>query len=201
MGYNISARHNAEFPQGNFAVKRSQTERKFNQIDVDHGQEWLIRAGKIGGVIVRITKTNSALTHWALSYYLRSSMVMDAQTMYGQSNQDSLMHDESKHGRQQKDNEAEDAMLNTLLQFHVMSKDVHPQRLHNICTKDLATDAIQEALLHAKSLGKKHVTEFVKERLLIEDGKVAFPFKTVPKRNKPQTLESLYDIPKDKKHK
>ena len=74
--------------------------------------------------------------------------------MYGLSNQDSLMHDESKHGRQQKDNEAENAMLNTLLQFHVMSKDVHPQRLHNICAKDLAADAIQESLLHAKSLGE-----------------------------------------------
>ena len=42
------------------------------------------------------------------------------------------------------------------------------------------------------------MTEFVKERLLIEDGKVAVAFKTVPKQNKPQTLESLYDIPKDK---
>ena len=113
-------------------------------------------------------------------------------------NQDSLMHDESKHGRQQTDNEAEDAMLNTLLQFHVMSKDVHPQRFHNICTKDLATDANQEALLLAKSPGEKHVTEFVKERLLVEDGKGAVPFKTVPKRNKPRTLKGLYDIPKDK---
>ena len=117
---------------------------------VDHGQEWLNRAGKTGGGIVGITKTNSALSRWALSYNLRSSIAMAAQTMYDQSNQDSLMHDESKHGRQQRDNEAEDAMLNTLLQFHVMSKDVHPQRLHNICTKDLATDAIQEALLHVK---------------------------------------------------
>ena len=79
---------------------------------------------------------------------------MAAQTMYDQSNQDSLMHDESKHGRQQRDNEAEDAMLSTLLKFHVMSKDVQPQRLHSICTKDLATDAIQEALLHVKSLGE-----------------------------------------------
>ena len=89
-------------------------------------------------------------------------------------------------------------MLSTPLQIYVMSKDVHPQRLHNICTKDLATDAIQEAPLHAKSPGRKHVTEFVKERLLNKDDKVAVSFKTVPKRNKPQTLESLYDIPKDK---
>ena len=185
-----------EFQQGNFVVNRSQ--RKINQVDVDHGQEWLIRAGKTGGGIIVITKTNSALSRWTLSFNLRSSIVMAAQTMYGQSNQDSLMHDESKHGRQQKDNEAEDAMLNTPLQLHVMSNDVHSQRLYNICTKDLATDAIQEAPLHAQSLGGKHVTEFVKERLLNEDGKVAVPFKTVPKRNKPQTLESLYDIPKDK---
>ena len=41
------------------------------------------------------------------------------------------------------------------------------------------------------------MTEFVKERL-IENGIVTAPFKTVPKQNKPQTLESLYDIPKDK---
>ena len=88
------------------------------------------------------------------SYNLRSSIVVAAQTMYGQSNQDSLfMHNESQHGRQQKDNEAEDSMLNTLLQFHVMSKDAHPRRLQNICTKDMATDAIQEAPLHAKSPG------------------------------------------------
>ena len=97
-------------------------------------------------------KKNSALSRWA--YNLRSSIVITARTMYGLSNQDSLMHDESKHGRQQKDNEAENAMLNTLLQFHVMSKAVHSQRLHNICTKDLATDAIEESLLHAKSLGE-----------------------------------------------
>ena len=179
--------------QGNFVVKKSQ--RKLNQVDVDHGQD-----GKTGGGIVGITKTNSVLSRWALSYNLRSSIVMAAQPlpMYGQSNQDSLMDEESKHGRQQKDNETEDAMLNTLLQFHVMSKDVHPQRLHNICTKELTTNAIQEALLHANSLGENHVTEFGTERLFIKDGKVTVIFKTVPKRNKPQTLESLYDIPKDK---
>ena len=88
-----------EFQQGNFVVNKSQ--RKINQVDVDHGQEWLIRAGKTGGGIVGITKTNSALSRWALSFNLRSSIVMAAQTMYGHFNQDSLMHDESKHGRQQ----------------------------------------------------------------------------------------------------
>ena len=53
-------------------------------------------------------------------------------------------------------------------------------------------------MLFRKSLGEKHMTEFVEERLLIEDGKVEVPFKTVPKQNKPLTLESLYGIPKDK---
>ena len=37
-------------------------------------------------------------------------------------------------------------------------------------------------MLFRKSLGEKHVTEFVKERLLIEDGKVEVPFKTVPSK-------------------
>ena len=89
-------------------------------------------------------------------------------------------------------------MLNTPLQFHVMSKDVHPQRLHNICTKDLATDAIQEALLHVRSLGEKHVTEFVKERLLIEDGKVAVPFKTVPNQTNLKHLKACMTFQKTK---
>ena len=88
-----------EFQQGTFVVKRSQSSirslkdhRVQSMVDVDHGQEWLIRAGIVG-----ITKTNSALSRWALSYNLRSSM--PAQTMYSQFNQDSLMHDESRHGR------------------------------------------------------------------------------------------------------
>ena len=58
-----------QFKQGNFVVKRSK--RKFNQVDVDHAQGWLIRVGKVDGGIIFITKTYSALSHWALSYNLR----------------------------------------------------------------------------------------------------------------------------------
>ena len=54
-----------EFQQGNFVVKRSQ--RMFSQVDVDHGQEWSSRTEKTGVGIVGITKTNSALSSWALS--------------------------------------------------------------------------------------------------------------------------------------
>ena len=58
----------SEFMQGNFVVKRSN--RRFNEIDADHAQEWLNKVGKTEGGIVGITKTRSALNRWALTYNL-----------------------------------------------------------------------------------------------------------------------------------
>ena len=59
-----------EFQNGNFVVKESQ--RRFNQVDPDHSQEWLNGTGKKSGGIVGITRTITALSRWALSFNLRS---------------------------------------------------------------------------------------------------------------------------------
>ena len=57
-----------EFEAGNFVVKRSSLH--FNQVDPDQSQEWLGCIGKEGGGIIGITRTNSALSRWALSFSL-----------------------------------------------------------------------------------------------------------------------------------
>src|SRR6267154_5364911 len=78
-----------EFQKGNFVVKRSN--RKFNQVDPDHSQEWLNAVGKKGGGIVGITKTNSALSRWALSYNLRAEISSDTRSLLG------ICHDDITH--------------------------------------------------------------------------------------------------------
>jgi hypothetical protein len=183
-----------EFEQGNFVVKRSA--RKFNQVDVDHGQEWLIGTGKTGGGIVRITKTNSALSRWALSYNLRSTIAAATHAMFGHYPSDKFVHNESTPSRQKRDQETELKLLALFKNFNVFSRDVHPSCLHSICTKDLASDTIQESLLNAKVLGKQQVTTFVEQRLVIEEGATTatVPFTATLKRNKGSTLESLYDV-------
>jgi hypothetical protein len=60
----------AEFQSDNFVVKRSG--KKFNQVDPERAREFLNFTGKVGGEIVGITKTPSALSRWALSFNVRS---------------------------------------------------------------------------------------------------------------------------------
>ena len=68
-----------EFEAGNFVVKGSH--RSFSQVSPDQAQEWLNGTGKKGGGIVGITKTKSALSHWALSYNLRSQIAAETREL------------------------------------------------------------------------------------------------------------------------
>ena len=136
-------------------MKRSK--RKFNQVDVDHAQGWLIRVGKVDGGIIFITKTYSALSHWALSYNLRLAISEATKTLLGLSTDDLLVHNEAKISQQKKYTEAASALKSTLQQYDVMSKDIHQEHLHSLCTKDLATSSIQEDLLHANHMENEQV--------------------------------------------
>ena len=67
--------------EGNFVVKVGHG--KFNQVDGDHGQEWLNGAGKRGGGIVGITTSITTLNRWTFSFNLRSVISMDTKSIYG----------------------------------------------------------------------------------------------------------------------
>ena len=69
----------SEFDETNWIVKGSS--RKFNQIDLDQGQEWLNGAGKRGDGIIGITRT-AAQCRWTLTYNLRSHIAVLTTMMF-----------------------------------------------------------------------------------------------------------------------
>jgi hypothetical protein len=139
------------------------------------------------------------LSRWALSYNYRSQIYADTHGMYIVCNEDNLTHNEAKPGRQTRDQDNENSLMSTLQQFTVFAPEVHPTSLHNIATKDLATDQIQESLLNAAELGKEQVDKFERQAS-IRDGP-AVSFHSAVRRNNAPTFDTLYEVVKDSKDK
>ena len=55
-----------------FRCQRSN--QKFNQVDVDHAQEWIAGVSKNAGGIMRIANNEAALQRWALSFHWRTDI-------------------------------------------------------------------------------------------------------------------------------
>src|ERR1043165_5621831 len=72
---------NCQFLQSDFVVKRCPG--RFNQVDPDHAQEWLVVIGKDSGGIVGITNQPSALQRWFLSFHWRSDIAQKTFQMFG----------------------------------------------------------------------------------------------------------------------
>lgn len=182
-----------EFKKGNFVVKESN--RRFNQVDPDHSLEWLNAIGKKGGGIIGITKTNSALVRWALSYNLRASIARKTRTLFMVDHNDNMIHNESTPSRIARDNIDENSIVCVLRRFKVLAEDVSYQFLQNIATKDLATSDIQDSLLKAQTLGQFKLDTFVKERMMALDKshtqvKLSDPLH----KSNAKTFKSLYEV-------
>ena len=142
---------------------------KFFQVEPDQSQEWSNSTGKKGGGIVGITKTVSALSRWALSYNLRIHIASQTYDMYGLGFDDRVTHNESTMVRRQRDTSDEDKIFHCLNKFKVFSNSSLGV-LQNIATKDLATDQIQDSLLHAEKLEQEQLNHFVEDRLIKVEG-------------------------------
>ena len=180
-----------EFQDGNFVVKRAKL--TFNQVSPDQSQEWLNGTGKRGGGIIGIAKTSSALSRWALSYNVRSHLSCETKAMLGMNAEEIQVHNEANTGRNRLDNKDEDALLATLMSLNVFSND-SPSKLHNIVTKDIATDQITDNLLNAKQKGQEQLNTFVEEWLLPTDHR-KLKFRDPITKSKALTFSSLYDVP------
>jgi len=75
----------------------------------------------VGGGIVGITKTPSAVSRWSLSHDLRSPIAAQTSAMFDIHHDDSLIHKESAKERQKKDNLAKNALHSTQQKFGVFS--------------------------------------------------------------------------------
>ena len=75
--------------------------------------------------------------------------------------------------------------------------------LKNIATKDLATDSIQDSLLHAKEHGQEEVRKFVRNRLIknTQNDKPDVSIHERLHKNRSPTFANLYEVVKDTKDK
>jgi len=179
-----------EFRQGNFVVKGSN--HRFNQVSPDHSLEWLNGVGKKSGGIVGITKTNTALARWTLSYNQRASVSNQTYEMMNVGLDTEWTPNEATPARMSRDNKDEGSICNVLRRFKVMADETadRPDALLNIATRDVATADVDESLLNAEQLGQNQLETFVKERMVDEKLNFRDP---LPKA-KALTFASLYDV-------
>lgn len=151
------------FDAGDFVVKR--TRNKFNQVDADHAQEWLVGTSKDSGGVNGITNKVATLQRWALSFHWRTQLSHNTYNMLGLSSTGN-QHNEEFPARIKRDNRDEDELFKLFSDMKVFSGENSAKPLHNLITKDVATTPIQNALLGAFDEGLKLVLDFVKCRLV-----------------------------------
>ena len=145
-----------EFQQGNFVVK--QTDRKFNQVSADQSTEWLNAIGKKHAGLVGITRIDSALNRWTLSYNMRTiiaSQTGEMMKLTHEGENDNYIHSECTKNRMVKDDADEARLLDSLKGLSLFGEN--GDILKHIVTKDLVTSEIQESLLNAETLGKEQM--------------------------------------------
>ena len=187
-----------EFQEGNFVVKES--ERRFSQVEPDHSQEWLNGTGKKSGGIIGITRTVTALSKWALSFYLRSYLASSTRQMLDVEMEHEYVHNDLVPSRIRRDNSDENTVASNFQRFHVFDtkSDKNPPELRNIATKDVATEGIRQSLLCAENLGQEQLEDFVAQRLVQPpDSPGHTEFHSPLHRNKAQTFSTLYDVDKE----
>ena len=184
-----------EFMNGNFVVKES--DQSFNQVDPDHSQEWLNAIGKKNSGIVRITKTASALSRWALSYNLRTQIAKKTKEMLMIDNEnDDYIHNECGVSKKKKDEAYEGRIIEVLQRLNMFGTS--STTLQDTATKDLASSDIESSLLDAEKLGREQFELFVKERIIRPiDGKQRIGLTAPLARNKALTFASLYTVSTD----
>ena len=175
----------AAFQKGEFVVKRAPG--KFNQVDPDQAQEWIVSDAKASSGLVGIIQKDPALHRWALSYSWKGDIRNKTKAMFCLKSSTSA-HPETSAARRSKDLRDEENLIQVLTRFDIFDQQ-HPDTLRNIATKEVATKEIIEDLLNASKKGQIQVENFVKERLSAEK---SINFYAPVKLNHPLTFEALY---------
>ncbi len=179
------------FRKGEFVAKRSNA--KFNQVCLDHAQEWLVKTCKGTGGIAGITSKTKSLQKWILSFHWRTEIVQKTLSMFSMEPVIGRMY----KGREKRDLDDEIAILNIFRDLNVFSTE--SDVLQNILTKDVATDEIQKSLLGAIESGRNQVIDFVKKRMTFAEGeKPAVSFVEKISKNMPLTFANLHKPEKAK---
>lgn len=178
------------FEYGDFVVKT--TEGKFNQVDADHAQEWMVGVSKDSGGIVGITQKENTLQRWALSFGWRTEITQKTFAMYGLITVAGVTN-EATAARRARDSRDEDSLLRSLTYFNVFAPIQYSGIMQNIVTKDVATETIQNFLLNVAEDGEKQVLVFVNERLIGDKDAVRISLEVPLKQNIVASMKTLYE--------
>ena len=165
-----------EFKAGNFVVKESQG--SFNQISPDLALEHINKQCRIAGGLVGITKTQSALNRWMITFSYRVRLENDAKKSVGMSTGRSLSHGDLGSHRIKSDQ-------NDVARLHDQIKQCNPfgpecEDLVCISTNDVTPDDIKD-LLSASTHGKEKLQTIVQQRLSPNASKSLYDM--IPKTN------------------
>lgn len=186
----------AAFECGDFVIKK--TDARFNHVDADHAQEWLVGTSKDAGGISGITNKDATLQRWALSFHWRTNITEKTCSMYGLKSNVGK-HNEETPGRRKRDIKDENTLLKYLQHLNVLSEDVNSSQLQNAVTKDVATKEIEVSLLSAYAEGHKEVVKFIKERLILQKNGTTTTTsynEKMSKVNAPTMTDLLKPVPK-----
>ena len=122
----------SKFSQCDFVVKRSN--QKFNQVDADHTQEWIVGTGKESGGVVVITNEVYALQRCALYFHWKSEIATKTYTMFDVG-MGTATHNKLNSGRQKRDEKDENLLVSILKRFNVFTIESNATVLKNVATK------------------------------------------------------------------
>lgn len=178
------------FESGDFVVKA--TEGKFNQVNADHAQEWMVGVSKDSGGIVGVTQKDNSLQRWALSFGWRTEITQKTFAMYSLATEAGVTN-EATAARRKRDCRDEQSILRSLNYFNVLAPVKYSGIIQNIVTKDVATEDIQKFLLNVAEDGEKQVLLFVNERLIGDKNVIRINFDEPLKQNIVASMKTLYE--------
>lgn len=163
---------------------------KFSSVGTDQAIEHVNAVGKAAGGMTGITRTDSALDRWMLTYNERSELSQDTFKMLGLSlDTTDWQHKESGTARLQRD---EEDVVKLSKQFDLYKVFQIPgSDLVSLSTRDLASQDIRVDLLGAFERGRDLVGKFVDTRLA--DGAEKAFFDPI-QRVKSKTFTDLYAV-------
>ena len=118
-----------------------------------------------------ITRIDSALNRWTLSYNVRTiiaSQTREMMKLTHEGENDDYIHSECTKSRMVKDDVDEARLLDSLNGLSLFGEN--GDILKHIVMKDLVTSEIQESLLNAETLGKEQMKVFINQRLFNPQG-------------------------------
>lgn len=178
---------NMQFQAGNFGVREST--KPFSSLPTDQALEHINRIGKVAGGLVGITKTDSALDRWSLTYTERAHLADSTYKMLGvRIDPEGWEHVESGATRLKRDEEDVQKLVDELtLQciFQTSGTD-----LISLATKDVATPDITDSLLTAFKRGKQLASDYMDARL--QNDNSTFYDRLVKVKSK--TFSDLYTV-------